>query len=99
MSDEEVQQVSEALKAVEAISDREARVLAMSKVMAAQADRNKEWLKQRRELVFELREQGESFRKIAARVGVSLGTVQDILRGHSGAWGTRRASKPPTESS
>ncbi|MFE0765416.1 GntR family transcriptional regulator [Streptomyces smyrnaeus] len=31
-----------------------------------------------------------SFRKIAAQLGVSLGTVQDILRGHSGPWGERR---------
>lgn len=92
MSDEEVRQVSEALDAIERIEDREERVRAMSLTMAAQVERNKTWVKERRALVMELRDAGESVRKIAARVGTSPSTVQDILRGYSGS-GTHRPRK------
>ena len=93
MSDEEVRQVSEALNAVERIADPEARVRAMSKAMADQVKRNPKWKEQRSEVVHALRDEGVSLRKIAERVGTSLGTVQDILRGHSGSWKDR--PKPP----
>lgn len=99
MTDEEAQRVSEALDAIEAIPDRMARARAMSKVMAEQAKRNKRWTDERRALVFELRDQEMSLRKIAAEVGVSLGTVQDILRGYSRAWSARpkkAGSEEPT---
>jgi DNA-binding NarL/FixJ family response regulator len=86
---EEVQRVADALNAVEAIPDREARVLAQSQVLADQAERTAQWRAERDRLIVELRAEGVSFRKIAARVGVSLGTVQDVLRGHSGPWGNR----------
>ncbi|MEU1673382.1 hypothetical protein ABZ752_15295 [Streptomyces roseifaciens] len=89
MSDEEVRRVSEALDEVERIADPEARVQAMSKVMADQVKRNVRWKDERSRMVFELRGEGVSLRKIAARVGTSLGTVQDILRGHSGSWKDR----------
>ena len=89
MSDEEVRQVTDALDAVERIADPEARVRAMSKTMAEQVKRNPEWKKARSEVVFALRDEGVSIRKIAARVGTSAGTVQDILRGHSGSWRDR----------
>lgn len=92
MSDEEVRQVSEALDAIERIEDREERVRAMSQTMAAQVKRNKEWVKERRALVFELRDAEVSVRQIAARVGTSPSTVQDILRGYSGS-GTHRPRK------
>ncbi|MFE5996746.1 hypothetical protein ACFQ6C_07610 [Streptomyces sp. NPDC056454] len=87
--DEEVRQVADALDAVEQIADPEARVQAMSRVMAAQVKRNAKWKQERDGLVHALRDEGVSLRKIAARVGTSLGTVQDILRGHSGSWGDR----------
>ena len=90
----------DALDAVEAIADPAARVRAMSKVMADQAERNTRWKKQRRQMVLDLRGQEKSFRQIAAEVGCSLGTVQDILRGYTGSWKDRpRASEaePPAE--
>lgn len=87
--DEEVQRVSEALDAVERIPDLEVRVRAKSKVMADQVKRNRKWQKERRELVLALKAEGLSYRKIAARVGTSLATVQDILRGYTGS-GTHR---------
>jgi hypothetical protein len=94
---EEVQRVADALNAVEAIPDREARVLARSKTLAEVIERNEEkWKAERDALVVELRAQKVPFRKIAARVGVSLGTVQDILRGHSGPWGSRPKPTEPT---
>ncbi|MFE0043830.1 helix-turn-helix domain-containing protein [Streptomyces albireticuli] len=99
MSDEEVRQVSEALDRVEAIEDPEARVRAMSKVMADQVRRNRTWQKERRQMVLTLKADGVSFRKIAERVGTSLGTVQDILRGHSGSWKDRPKSPADGDSS
>lgn len=96
MSDEEVRRVSEALDAVEQITDPEERVQAMSRTMAAQVERNKEWQKERRALVLKLRAEEVSIRKIAERVGTSPSTVQDILRGYSGS-GTHRPRKSETE--
>jgi len=94
---EEVQRVAEALDVVEAIPDREARVLARSMTLAEVTTRNEQtWKDERDALVVELRAQKVSYRKIAARVGVSLGTVQDILRGHSGPWGSRPKPEEPT---
>ncbi|MEE4541015.1 hypothetical protein V2S66_03405 [Streptomyces sp. V4-01] len=81
--------MADALDAVEAITDREARVLAQSQALAEQAERAARWKAERDQLIVDLRTDGVSFRKIAARTGVSLGTVQDVLRGHSGPWGTR----------
>ncbi|MFB6813088.1 helix-turn-helix domain-containing protein [Streptomyces sp. NPDC056347] len=84
--------MSQALDAVEQIADLEARVRAKSQVMAEQVKRNKTWQKERRDLVFDLKSEGLSYRKIAERVGTSLATVQDILRGYSGS-GTHRPRK------
>jgi lambda repressor-like predicted transcriptional regulator len=95
--DEEVQRVSEALDAVESIPDREARVRAKSLVMAEQVKRNRTWQQERRDLVFELKDEGLSFRKIAARVGTSLATVQDILRGYTGSGSHRPPAAERTD--
>lgn len=86
---EEAQRVSDALDAVESIADPSERVRAMSAVMAAQAARNKQWQAERQLRVVALRDEGLSLRKIAAEVGVSLGTVQDILRGYTRSWSER----------
>lgn len=94
MSDEEVQRVSEALDAVEQIADPEERVRAKSQVMAEQAKRSKTWQKERRELVLSLRGEGISYRKIAARLGTSLTTVQDIVRGYTGSGSHRPRAAP-----
>lgn len=91
--DEEVRGVSEALDAVERIPDLEDRVRAKSRVMAEQVKRNRKWQKERRDLVFKLKDEGLSYRKIAVRVGTSLATVQDILRGYRGS-GSHRPPAP-----
>ena len=89
VAEEEVQRVIDALEAVEAIEDpvREAR--AISETLADQRVRGPRMTERRREIVRELREAGGSIRGIAAEVGVSPSTVQDILRGHSGKWSER----------
>ncbi len=91
MSDEEVRRVSDALKAIEQIADREERVKAQSQVMAAQAERNKDWSKERDELIRELWDSGNglSYRQIAARLGIKLSTVQAVFRGYKGSGTTR----------
>lgn len=92
MTEEEVRRVAEALELIDKIEDPEERVRAMSRAMALQVERNKAWTKERRELVFKLRGEGVSYRKIAARAGCSLSIVQDILRGYTGS-GTHRPRK------
>lgn len=99
--DDEVLWVSEALDAVERIPDPEERVRKMSSVMAEQVQRNKEWTKQRRDMVWKLRGENVSIRKIAERVGTSPSTVQDILRGYTGSGSHRppAAQRKPTDRS
>lgn len=92
MSEEEVRRVTESLDAIEAIDDRGERIRAKSRVMAAQIKRNKDWADERRTYVFELRETGMSFRKIAEEVGASLAVVQGILADYKGS-GTHRPRK------
>lgn len=83
--------MSEALDAVEEIADRVERVRAKSRVMADQVKRNKEWSKERTDLIRELWADGEgmSYRQIAEYLGVRLSTVQDVFRGYKGS-GTAR---------
>lgn len=83
MSDEEVRRVSDALDAVEQIADREERIRAQSKIMAAQVERNKDWSKARDELIRELWNDGNglSYRQIAARLEIKPSTVQAVFRG------------------
>ncbi|MFF3398265.1 helix-turn-helix domain-containing protein [Streptomyces sp. NPDC002659] len=86
MSGEEVQRVSDALDEVERIADPEARVRVKSRIMADQVKRNREWASERKELVQRLhREEGLSYRQIAARLDIKLSTVQDIFRGYTGS--------------
>jgi DNA-binding transcriptional regulator YiaG len=84
---EEAQRVIDAMDAVEAIADPEVRAKAIGEVLADQEARAKRWRQQRREVVLEMRAQDPpvSYRKIAARLGVSLRTVQDIEAGYSGS--------------
>ncbi|GAA2694400.1 hypothetical protein GCM10010400_69970 [Streptomyces aculeolatus] len=84
---EEAQRVIDAMNAVEAMPDPQERAKAISEVLAHQTARSKEWRKLRRDFVLGLRAQkpAVSYRKIAAMLGVSLGTVQDIERGYSGS--------------
>ena len=91
MDSEEVRRVADALEAVEQIEDREERVKAKSKIMAAQVARNKEWAAERNELIRELWDNGNglSYRQIADRLDIKLPTVQDAFRDYRGS-GTHR---------
>ncbi|MFF9554568.1 hypothetical protein ACF1DY_01870 [Streptomyces albus] len=94
--EEEVKRVSDALEEVDRIPDREARVRARNRVLALQAKKTKEWHRERRELVLEMRAETPPvpIRTIAERLSMSAGVVQDIVRGHTGAWKDRPARKP-----
>ncbi|MEU2265005.1 hypothetical protein ABZ568_00825 [Streptomyces olindensis] len=98
--DQEVQRVSDALDDIDRIADPEQRVRARNRVLALQAKRTPDWHKERRQMVFSLRNSKTppmSIRKIAARLEMSAGVVQDILRGHTGAWKDRPRAPKKTE--
>ncbi|MFE5681713.1 hypothetical protein [Streptomyces sp. NPDC056512] len=88
---EEVQRVIDAMDAVEAMADPRERAKAICEVLADQAARAPRLRELRREVVLDMRTQEPpvSYRKIAALLGVSLGTVQDIERGYSGSGSNR----------
>ncbi|WP_329541790.1 helix-turn-helix domain-containing protein [Streptomyces sp. NBC_01358] len=94
-----VQRVFDALSELEGIEDPTERAAAISQVLADHSARAPRLRELRREAVLALRAEKVSYRKIAARLGVSLGTVQDIERGHGGAWGTKARKKAVTEGS
>ncbi|WP_237408121.1 helix-turn-helix domain-containing protein [Streptomyces sp. M2CJ-2] len=91
MSDEEVRRVSDALDAVDRIPDRVERVRARSRIMADQVKRNREWSRERSELIRELWNDGAgmSYREIAAHLDIKLSTVQDVFRDYKGSGTTR----------
>lgn len=90
---EEARRVAAAMAAVEEIEEPERRARAIGEVSAIHAEFNTRWREMRRATVLGLRSEGVSYRKIATILGVSLGTVQDIERGHSGSWGTKSRRK------
>ncbi|MGW6210966.1 helix-turn-helix domain-containing protein [Streptomyces sp. NPDC055109] len=94
--DEEVRRVSDAIAAVEQIADREQRVIAKSRIMAEQVERNRDWSRERSELIRELWAGGDglSFRQIADRLQIKLSTVQDVFRAYKGSGTTRPKSSP-----
>jgi DNA-directed RNA polymerase specialized sigma24 family protein len=94
---EEARKVFDALTEVEAIEDPVERAAAISEVLADHEKRAPHLRNLRREVVLAMRAEGVSYRKIAARLKVSLGTVQSIERGHAGAWGTKPRTKPTAE--
>lgn len=85
--------VMAAMDAVESIEDLQHRARVISEITAVHAERSVRWREMRREAVVQMRAAGTSYRKIATLLGVSLGTVQDIERGYSGAWGTKPRAK------
>ncbi|MGP3684132.1 helix-turn-helix domain-containing protein [Streptomyces sp. IBSNAI002] len=93
---EEVQRVTAALDGVVEMDDPVARARAISSVLKELADRNRQFYELRRQVVLDLRAEKVSYRKIAAVLGVSLGTVQDIERG-SGRWSARPKKDVPVE--
>lgn len=92
----EARAVAEAMAAVEAIEDPERRARAIGEVTTIHAEFSARGREMRRATVLKMREDGVSYRKIATALGVSLGTVQDIERGHSGSWGTKPRKKRAT---
>lgn len=94
---EEARGVSDALQRVEEIDDPIQRAVAISEVLRDYEKRAPKLRDLRREAVLAMRADGVSYRKIAAKLGVSLGTVQNIERGHGSAWGTKSRTKPAEE--
>ncbi|MFJ8606329.1 helix-turn-helix domain-containing protein [Streptomyces sp. NPDC093675] len=92
MTSEEVRRVFEALDAVEAIADPEARSRAQSQITAEVRERSARWTRERSVLARHLQAQEVTVRGIAKRLGVSPGTVQDLLRNFRGS-GSRRPPK------
>lgn len=96
---EEAQRVFDAMDGLATISDPTARAQAVSEVLSKSKERG-QWLKDlRREAVLELMARdGASYRKVAAELSLSLGTVQDIVRGYSRPWAARpRKESGPEE--
>lgn len=94
---EEAQKVIDALKHLEEIEDPVRRAVAISEVLKDYEERAPQLRDLRRATVLQLRADNVSYRKIAAMLKVSLGTVQNIERGHGSAWGTKSRSKPTEE--
>lgn len=89
----------DAMDAVEAMADPEARARAISEVLADQTKRGKRWKDLRRQVVLDLRAQEPPVphRKIATLLGISSSTVQDIERGYTGSGRNRPRAKKKTE--
>ncbi|WP_406181897.1 helix-turn-helix domain-containing protein [Streptomyces canus] len=86
---EVAQRVFDALEALKAIEDEADRAREISVFLRQCGPKVKELSDLRRAFVLDQREQEVSFRKIAAKIGVSLSTVQDIERGYSRSGKTR----------
>jgi len=94
---EEARRVFDALAALEAIEDEGDRARAISEVLRQQPATTKRLKELRRKYVLDQRAAKVSHRKIAAKLGVSLATVQDIERDYSGS-GRNRPKSPRTKS-
>lgn len=83
------QRVFDALKALKDIDDEAVRAREISVFLRSYGPEVKELSDLRRTFVLDQRRQEVSIRKIAAKIGVSPSTVQDIERGYSGSGKTR----------
>lgn len=86
---EVAQRVFDALDALKAIEDEGDRAREISTFLREYGPKIKELSDLRREYVLGQRSQQVSVRKLAAKIGVSPSTVQDIERGYSGSGKTR----------
>jgi DNA-directed RNA polymerase specialized sigma24 family protein len=82
-----------ALDALFEVEDPYERALSIVQVQTAVAARHAPFMELRRQLVVAYRQQKVSYRQIAALLGVSLGAVQNMERGHAGSWGTKPRRK------
>lgn len=94
---EEAQRVSDALDQVEGIEDPVERAVAASEVLADYKERAPKLREIQRLAIEKMRAEDVSYRKIAARLKLSLGAVQNIERGHGSAWGTKSRAKQAEE--
>lgn len=92
---EEARRVTDALDQVEAIEDPIDRAIAASEVLADYKERAPRLRELQRKAIETMRAEDPpvSYRKIAGRLKISLGAVQNIERGHGGAWGTKPRTK------
>lgn len=96
---EEAQKVIDALKRIEEMEDPVERAVAVSEVLADYKERAPELREMQRQAIELMRAEDPpvSYRKIAARLKLPLGVVQNIERGHGSAWGTKSRVKPAEE--
>ena len=96
---EEARRVTDALDQVEAIDDLIERAVAASEVLADYKERAPRLREMQRQAIEVMRAEDPpvSYRKIAGRLKLSLGVVQNIERGHGSAWGTKPRKKPPAD--
>lgn len=92
---EEARRVIDALDQVGEIEDPIERAVAASEVLADYKKRAPELRELQRLAIEAMRAEDPpvSYRKIADRLKISLGAVQNIERGHGGAWGTKPRKK------
>lgn len=96
---EEAQQVIDALRRIENIEDPVERAIAVSEVLADYKERAPQLREFQRQAIETMRAESPpvSYRKIAARLKLPLGVVQNIERGHGSAWGTKPRTKSAEE--
>ncbi|MDH6189181.1 putative DNA binding protein [Streptomyces sp. CZ24] len=82
---EVAKRVFDALEALKQIEDEEARAREISTFLRAYGPKIKELSEIRRAYVLGQRQEEVSVRKVAAKLGISPSTVQDIERGYSGS--------------
>jgi hypothetical protein len=94
---EEAQQVIDALKRIEEMEDPVERAVAVGEVLADYKERAPELREMQRQAIEAMRAEVPpvSYRKIAARLKLPLGVIQNIERGHGSAWGTKPRAKSP----
>lgn len=96
---EEARRVSDALDQVEGIEDPVERAVAATEVLADYKKRAPHLREMQRQAIEVMRAEDPpvSYRKIAARLKLPLGVVQNIERGHGSAWGTKPRKKTSEE--
>jgi hypothetical protein len=96
---EEARRVIDALDQIEAVEDLVQRAVAASEVLADYKERAPQLRELQRQAIEAMRaeEPPVPYRKIADRLKLSLGAVQNIERGHGSAWGTKSRTKPAEE--